>query len=1062
MVFIQDVEIIAIDPNNFYTTSEDDEEEEEEGSGEEEEEEESDNHVVSVSMATTMPTVNAAHQNGILQSGIELATTHFPLYHHNSTAFDMHPSSSDDFDIITLNIDDDDFPIDAQDDDILFRTTLNDHQFDLATYIGGGSAGSECSSLLLTPVKEAAASTASTLNMRQQYLLSNAPINAEPINKISSMRSAAVNTSTAHVKVTKTPASNRRKRKNLSCEFILESDDTSDTDSNNRCKSVISNKIHQMIDDRKETCKRKSMPDTEDPNWDQVSVKRITPTIKSSKSRKDLIAQLKASNTKVPVKHANGQGKSLRNLLKQQLLSDRPMNTKKLLKTTSSPALSSIPNLVERMQVAQVTQAPDHRIGVGRGKDINITAKYYNRSESSDDDEDSIVEQVKSNKTLRYDQIYTDSDDSDMEIDVSSVPTTLPQLNIEQKTFCLPDKERTIAEAEKCIEDNECKKKTQLNGNVDKKLNNNKEMPSIEKNKVIESPLLLKKIEKTDKTDKTKLLNCGNSKSTLLCSQNLDSTEFAKALVVNAKTKAIPRSKSVTAASSIAAAKQKKLEQQKRLIKSNILLQNPAKFKLLSTSSAPLRSTTKPAHDNNVPETAAKSNDAIKPCGTVKEKSPEKDSKPISSKQIKIEPENHLKVENETIDETKNANQETAPSQEDIKLDIAEISVQTTAAADDHQKNEANAKRKLNIQEYLQRKSLSSTDPNGIKGKQHANGIKMERSDAKNNSNNANGADDGSNASCLAVNSMYEEIVIVSIGCNTDISIPKTQLLTNIQTSVAEANAKISSNSLISSIQNVLLKKSQCNGAADHSTAKKERKNSDPRKTKSSKSNENDKDDDGEDEVEVHGENKVIMHLRKDRVRPMRKAVSIQTEPYFQFLPLRKLAPIASRKSVAPSAKTIKRTNSLPRDNHHFMQSNGGGDGSGRNRAHSKSISRNRLTKSNHYSDHDEEMINKTQRPSRHSQFMEQSKRHKYRSYRRHYSNGHRESSRYSTHRYSSRNRTLSSSSNSSSVSEVSVASSLSSSSSSSSSASSTTSKSSSSSQSSSRSPRSLNSYGKF
>lgn len=214
------------------------------------------------------------------------------------------------------------------------------------------------------------------------------------------------------------------------------------------------------------------------------------------------------------------------------------------------------------------------------------------------------------------------------------------------------------------------------------------------------------------------------------------------------------------------------------------------------------------------------------------------------------------------------------------------------------------------------------------------------------------------------------------------------------------------------------------------------------------------------------------MHLRKDRVRPMRKSIAIQTDPYFQFPPLQKLTPGTSRKSVALGVKSIKRMNSFPRgasehrstyDNHHFRQSNGNGvDGVfyNKNRTHSNSIGRNRLTESNQYSE-SEDMTTKTQRPSRHSQFMEQSKlRHKQRNYRHNRGDDRRESSRYSnstsTHRYTSRNRTLSSSSSSS---DSSTAESVSSSMSSSSSSSSSTSKSSSSSYIS-ASPRSLNSYG--
>lgn len=1043
---MQDIEIIAIDPNNFYTTSEED--------GEDNEEDD-----ISVAMAAAA-TINMNHQNGNLQLGVESTApgTNFPLYHHHhSMAFDM--QQSDDFDIITLNIDDD-FPIDAEDDDLLFR---NEHQsFDLANYIGGGSAGSECSSLLLTPVKDGktvAASTPSPLNLRHKFLLPNA-MYAEPMkiatatpNNINPMQSSAINISTAHVRVTKTPASNRRKRKNLSREFILESDDTSDTDSNSICNTVISNKINQMIDDRKANRKRKPIKES-DPVWNPLPLKRNPPPKKSANGRKNAVAQVAQVDnlcTKVPAKHAGSQGKSLRNLIKQQLLSDRPINAKKLLKTTSSPSLPTQPHTVEKPNVTQVAHAPVHRIGVGRGKDIAITAKYYNRTESSDDDNSTIepIEEVKSNKAYRYDQIYTDSDNSDMEIDVSSVPTTTvpdwkPKVHIPDQ-----EKEPTVVKDEKCIKVAECKRKTVSKPQIDVKVNAMVEPPPIPQQ------------SQSSGTNNPPKLTC-NSKKTPDNARAVDSSEFVKALVVDGKTKVRTKSKSIVAA------KRKKFEEQKRLIKSNILLQNPAKFKLLTTENATLTSTSPIAVDGATPISNAQANAVKSVKGVVEQSNVVKEKtttelKPVQIVQpIKIESENTVNIENQKHEhETKHTKEGAVQNkEEDIKPDIAEL---TTTSADEQQhKNEANAKRKLNIQEYLQRKSLKATGQNGHR---FVNSIKMEQSDVmkRTNSANAQSQNDGDAAeeskNGLAANSMYEEIIIVSIGCNTDISIPKTTLLSNIQTSVAEANAKISSSSLISSIQSVLLKQSRC---SDVEQAKKERKISGPKKGKNAHQNgtengTNAADDNGSEEVEEHGENKVIMHLRKDRVRPMRKTIAIQTDSYFQFPTLQKLMPATSRASKMLNEKSMKRVNSFPRDtsanrsvsDNHYMHSNGGRHSSvcyNRNRTYSNSICRGRLMDANHSGD--EELPVKTQRPSRHSQFVE--RRHTERNYRK---------------RYTSRNRSrsISSSSDSSSVSVVSGSSSLSSSSSSSAtSTSSSTSKSSSSSSVyiSNASPRSLNSYG--
>lgn len=1095
--FSQDIEIIAIDPNSFYTSSDEDD-------GDDEDE------------SDVAAVAGMNEQNGNIHLEIESPTINQPIYH--SMAFDMQPSSSDDFDIITLNIDGDDIAIDTQDDDILFR---NEHQFDLANYISGGSAGSECSSLLLTPIKNVTASTATTIgaaaaqapppsNLRHhtqipQFLLPKA-MNVDPNkmpNNIQSIR-LPINTAAAHATVAKTPASNRRKRKNLSREFILESDDTSDTDSNKRFNSVINNKINQMAGDRKANGKRKPAKEA-DPIWNPSYEKRNT--IKSSSGRKESTIQHKNPHPKVPAKQANGQGKGLRNMLKQQFLSERPINTSKLLKTKSSPALSAstvypittiTPNTVEKLNA--VAQAPVHRIGVGRGKDIAITAKYYNRTESTDDEDDdddddnSNIEHQKSNKIYRYDQIYTDSDDSDMEIDVSSLPATvsapLPDVKPELK---IHSQEIAIPKADKSIEDKECKKTKRSND----KIASNKEKSKEENANHVRGSSVEKRTTVAD-SDDTKLNQ--NSRKYLLNSRSLDSTEFAKALVINAQAKTKSKLSAVaitSSSSSIAAAKKKNFEQQKRLIKSNILLQNPAKFKLLATEKKPLKASltcAEPIGGTATVTTSANTNGcghkvnnlATKPCDVVKEE-PLTEAKPISANQIEPKIENTGKVENRNADETKDKNCAIECKEGNNPASSALIGC-TETVVDDY-KNEANAKRKLNIQEYLRRKSLKATGRNDTKTDQFVKSIKMEKSDAMSNSNkpedksNSGSAreeeEEGSNTGCLANNSMYEEIIIVSMGCNTDISIPKTPLLSKIQTSVVTANSKISCSSLISSIQDVLLKKSQCN--AEQTTTSK-----DPRKMKA-KSNgtgnnvggdgndlgHNDNNNDEDDEVEEHGENKTIMHLRKDRVRPMRNTISTQTDPYFQFPPLRKLMPIAKRQSTI-NDKTIKRVNSIARgasenrslhhENHHSMRSHSGGNNRNNriNHAHRYSTGRSRLSESNYYSGDEEKIATRTQRPSRHSQFMEQHKLRQQQRQKRHYgrrlSSKRRESSRYSTsnyERYASRNRTISRS-----LSSTSASSSASSTSSSSSSTSSSTSTSSSSSSSAYASPRSLNSYG--
>ncbi|XP_073816253.1 PGC-1 family member spargel [Musca autumnalis] len=137
----------------------------------------------------------------------------------------------------------------------------------------------------------------------------------------------------------------------------------------------------------------------------------------------------------------------------------------------------------------------------------------------------------------------------------------------------------------------------------------------------------------------------------------------------------------------------------------------------------------------------------------------------------------------------------------------------------------------------------------------------------------------------------YEEIIIVSASCNTDISIPplpnpslqpvntasrsllkSSALLSTItntfQKVKAVDNGKISTSSLIASIQDVVVKKTlpvenpEDNDSPTNSTQKSEQ----------------------------HGEDKIIMHLRKDRIRKRTATIAIQTDlqPEFPPLPLPK------------------------------------------------------------------------------------------------------------------------------------------------------------------------------
>ncbi|XP_013116660.1 uncharacterized protein LOC106094035 [Stomoxys calcitrans] len=135
----------------------------------------------------------------------------------------------------------------------------------------------------------------------------------------------------------------------------------------------------------------------------------------------------------------------------------------------------------------------------------------------------------------------------------------------------------------------------------------------------------------------------------------------------------------------------------------------------------------------------------------------------------------------------------------------------------------------------------------------------------------------------------YEEIIIISASCNTEISIPPTsnpcsQTVNNATRSLlkssallctisntfqkvkANENRTISTNSLIASIQDVVVKKTLPVENKDDSNVLLT--------------------------PEHHGEDKIIMHLRKDRIRKQTCTISVQTDlqPEFPPLPLPKNA----------------------------------------------------------------------------------------------------------------------------------------------------------------------------
>uniref|UniRef100_A0A0K8VKM8 Peroxisome proliferator-activated receptor gamma coactivator-related protein 1 n=2 Tax=Bactrocera latifrons TaxID=174628 RepID=A0A0K8VKM8_BACLA len=136
----------------------------------------------------------------------------------------------------------------------------------------------------------------------------------------------------------------------------------------------------------------------------------------------------------------------------------------------------------------------------------------------------------------------------------------------------------------------------------------------------------------------------------------------------------------------------------------------------------------------------------------------------------------------------------------------------------------------------------------------------------------------------------YEEVIIVSVGNNTDISIPPLNMLpiNTCERSLLKSSALLysmsnglpSSSSLIASIQDVVVQKvvgpekSNLRNGVTTPVSQKTQKG-----------------------AEQHGEDKVIMHLRKDRIRPRMVTMGIQTDPQpgFTCLPPISRKPRAER-----------------------------------------------------------------------------------------------------------------------------------------------------------------------
>lgn len=859
------LEIIAVDPNCFYASTEDDSDVDIEGD-----------------------------QNG--------SYAPIPLRPIPSDNIQI---DTDSMEIITLNIDDN-LLIDSQEEDMLFLTDRDDLQhFDLASYIVGESS----SSFLLSPppalLKQRTPLKSSSARQRLISMsdFTNA-IHKKSVNE-SSPKQAAVpvqNTPATHVqKMPVTPANNQRKRKILAREFIYTSSSSDDDDEHQISnKSKIGVKAVNNFPIVNNNSKKRN--NENDPMWTpstgadtKLKCKKLTKqTSVTSPIDVKLNNMVESKKSAKNMTQTQGGG-GLRQLLKHQLMSSRPMKSK-ILKTNQPAGASNVDK-------TKIQKPPPKVTGLGRGKDISITAKYYNRSESSDNCDRDINHTVRNLVKTISESDGTDDDDMDCEAN------DLPQKNDVRI-------ERTYDPA-----------------------NSNNLMQSEHKLRAAETK---------------------SNGPALIDSSTMDSCDFAKALKINAEpvgTKPKPLKRRMD------------VEQQKRLIKSTILLQNPAKFKMISEMTPANES--KPFRDLKTAN-----NSSLIPAKNVTKIIEKAQNVQTAEKK----PENIVKLEKiENVIENG-----VKPQEADNKM--------ITNEAIDEIKVESNAKRKLNIEEYLKRKSLKRHDSNGYKISQ--NHPEIIQKDSNNDIRNSDKDEIVKiNQKIPFENSMYEEIIIVSMGCNTDISIPaasfmkksdiqnsksinRTVLLSNIQTTVEKVNstadctAIISSTSLISSIQDVILKK----------TCEETLTENDQNKIKLE--NNETKNDNDEEEPE-HGENKVIMHLPKDRIRPTTVTISIQTESYFQFPPLEKLSSLAKKQMMSAG----KRFGSIPKDDvANYVHINN----KGKNHKSRKYRSKTALSESSYYSDENQ---SSSERRSRYSDFYD--------------SNG-GERMRSQSHRRSDRHRTIS------------------------------------------------------
>lgn len=153
----------------------------------------------------------------------------------------------------------------------------------------------------------------------------------------------------------------------------------------------------------------------------------------------------------------------------------------------------------------------------------------------------------------------------------------------------------------------------------------------------------------------------------------------------------------------------------------------------------------------------------------------------------------------------------------------------------------------------------------------------------------------------------FDEIMIVSVGCNTSVTIrpdyKSKALLSNLSNEMRAKNP-ITSNSLLFSIQDVVTKKS---APPPTFVAQKspDTVQYSPGKPEGAKEGAVNNDHTGYH----HGEDKIIMHLRKDRIRAKTCTGSCQTEITPEFPELKRL-PVANKRHYRRRSRSTSRSSS--------------------------------------------------------------------------------------------------------------------------------------------------------